>query len=163
MLATTSTPTKSPNHVSIIMLSLLIATVLSVVCLVIFVLINKKWKPYNVDAIEFKTKYYSNKVEEPLLCNYGDAEQILMPETRRECATSAANQDEATVQVDVIQTQTVDETKTSDTMDASKQKKKSMTKTKLKNDLKRKASDDVGLLLDSDEEHLDFSLQDEIK
>lgn len=148
------------------MLSLLIATVLSVVCLVIFLLINKTWKPYNIDAIEFKTKYYANKVEEPLLCSYGDTEQSPTPHTRRESAIATANIDEATVLVDVIATQGVEETNTTATLDATHPKKKPISKTKSKtkskNNSKRKTTEDVGLL-DSDEEHLDFSMQHEVE
>lgn len=143
--APASIPKKGPNHIAIIMLSLLIATVLGVVCLLIFLLINQKWKPYNIDVIEFKTKYYSNKVEEPLL------------EAGRDSAIATADMDEASVLVDVIATQDLAETKTTD----AEQSKKSITKTKSKKKSNRNSNEDVGLL-ESDEEHLDFSMQHEM-
>lgn len=147
--------------ISIVLVSLLIAGVLSVVCLLIFVLINKKWKPCNIDAIEFKTKYYSNKVEEPLLGTYGDTERIPMADARQENASTTADVDQATVLVDVIiAPQSVDDAESTRTTVASKQAKKSVAKTKPK--IHFKHSEDARLI-DSDEEHLDFSIQPEVK
>lgn len=147
--------------ISIILLSLLIAGALSVVCLLIFVLINKKWKPCTIDAIEFKTKYYSNKVEEPLLGTCGDTERIQMNDARQESATTTADIDQATVLIDVaIAPRTVDDAKTTETTVTPKQGKKSVVKTKSKKHFQY--SEDVRLL-DSDEEHLDFSIQAEVK
>lgn len=151
MAQTTANPTtasaKDHNQVSIIILSLLIATVLSVVCLAIYLLINKKWKPYNIDAIEFKTKYYSNKVEEPLL---EEIATIIVDRDRYEAA-------------DVIATPSGSETNTPDAMVASKPKKKSTTKTKSKNHSKCEANEDVSLLEDQldecYEEQLCFAIQ----
>lgn len=146
------------------MLSLLIASILGGVVLIIFLLVNKRWKPCNIDTIQLKTKYYSNKVEEPLLCSYGDTEQIPMPEARREInATAIADNDEATVLVDVIESQTVDESTTTDSTNPSAPKKKSLAKMKPKNNFKRNGSENVGLLDSDSDEHLDFSLQSEVK
>lgn len=130
-------------------------------CGAAFLIINKKLKPFHIDSIEFKTKYYSNKKEEPLLCSYGDTEQIVITEARRGSATAVTDLD-ATTQVDVIAPQTVAEIKATDAAALLVHKKKSVAKMKSKNNSKRKASDDIGLL-DSDEEQLDFSLQNEEK
>lgn len=124
------------------MLSLLIATVLSVVCLAIYLLINKKWKPYNIDAIEFKTKYYSNKVEEPLL---------------EEIATIIVDSDRYEA-VDVIASPSGRDTNTPDATVAPKAKKKSATKTKSKTHSKCEANEDVRLL----EDHLDESYEEQL-
>lgn len=98
-----------------------------------------------------------------MLCNYGDTEPNPVQESRRECVTATANGDEATVQVDVIATQYGDDTKMNNESVTSKDRKKSVGKTKSKQNNKRhNANEDVGLL-DSDDEHLDFSMQHEMK
>lgn len=146
------------------MLSLLIASILGGVVLIIFLLVNRRWKPCNIDTIQLKTKYYSNKVEEPLLCSYGDTEQIPMPEARREMNDAAvADIDETNVLVDVIESRTVDEPTTKDSTVPSGPKKKSMVKMKSINNFKRDGGENVGLLDSDSEEHLDFSLQSRVK
>lgn len=84
-----------------------------------------------------------------------------MNDARQESASTTADIDQATVLIDVaIAPQNVDETKTTEKTVTPKQGKKSVVKTKSKNHFHH--SEDVGLL-DSDEEHLDFSIQAEVK
>lgn len=130
-----------PNSRLSIIFLLLIAAALSIACLVILLVINKNWKTYHIDAIEFKTKYYPNKADEQLLYTSDDPSlDIDVDGSVRDCQDNAM--------------QGQKEGRTTKTEHVTKKNDANKIKSKRKN----KEMDNVGLL-DYCDEDLDFSIQ----
>lgn len=134
-------PIENHSEILSIIFLLLIAAALSIVCLVVLLLINKNWKTYHIDAIEFKTKYYPNKADEQLLYTSDDPSlDIDVDGSVRDCHDNTMQEQK--------------EGRTTKTELVTEKKDANKIKSKRKN----KEIDNVGLL-DHCEEDFDFSIQ----